>query len=153
MNTNIPERASVLIFAALAMIPSLSNDLSTPFIGVPLTTIAGAVLGTYGAIGYDDTAQPRGKLFTRALSTTILAGALVGVVPKWLGWSWSSGGVEAALAALAAAVIYYTMGPATKRARELIAGFTLSDLLPFRKGTTPPADNPPTPGEQGPPEK
>lgn len=131
-----------------AFVPSFfTNDLTTPVLGVGVTTVAGAVLGTYGAIGYDETQRPRGRLFTLALSTVILASITVGAIPRWLGWEWSSGGAEGALAGLAAVVIYYLLPPAIKRSRELVATFKLSDVLPFRKGAaaqTPPPATPPS---------
>lgn len=134
-----------------AFLPSfLSNDLTTPVLGVGVTTVAGAVLGTYGAIGYDETQRPRGRLFSLALSTVILASFLVGFVPRWMGWEWASGGDEAALAGVAAVVIYYLLPPAIKRARELIADFKLSDLLPGRKSTAA-AASPPPPQPTAPP--
>lgn len=117
-----------------ALLPNfLTNDLTTPVLGVGVTTVAGAVLGTYGAIGYDETVRPRGRLFTLALSTVIIASTVVGVVPRWMGWEWASGGAEGALAGLAAVVIYYLLPPAIKRARELVADFKLSDLFPWRR--------------------
>ena len=131
-----------------ALVPSFfTNDLTMPVLGVGVTTVAGAVLGTYAAIGYDETQRPRGRLFSLALSTVILASTTVGAVPRWLGWEWSSGGAEGALAGLAAVVIYYLLPPAIKRARELVATFKLSDVLPFRKGAagqTPPPATPPS---------
>ncbi len=129
-----------------ALVPSFfTNDLTTPVLGVGVTTVAGAVLGTYGAIGYDETVRPRGRLFTLALSTVIIASTVVGVIPRWMGWTWANGGTEAALAGLAAVVISYLLPPTIKRARELIGEFKLSDLLPGRKNAavTPRPDNAP----------
>ena len=132
--------------ALAAVIPSLfTNDLTTPVLGVGLTAGGGAALGTFAAIGYDEALRPRGRLVTLAVSTVILASMLVGVVPRWLGWEWASGGAEAALSGLAALVCYYLLPPAIKRAGELVRSFNLSDLLPFLKrrdgGVTPPPDN------------
>lgn len=127
-----------------AFIPNfLTNDLTTPVLGVGVTTVAGAVLGTYAAIGYDETNRPRGRLFTLALSTVILASTLVGWVPRMLGWEWANGGTEGALAAGCAVSIYYLLTPAIKRARELVAEFKLSDVLPSRKGAAAPPPPPP----------
>lgn len=126
-------------------VPSFfTNNLSTPVIGVPLTTVAGAVLGVYAAIAYDNHVRPRGKLFSRAIATTILAAALAGVVPRYLGWDWANG-VESAIACMASLAIYYTMEPIIVRVRELISSFKLADLAFFRKNAPPPVDNPPTP--------
>lgn len=138
--------AAVLSTAAPAL---LTNDLTTPVLAVQLTTVAGAVLGTYAAIAYDETVRPRGKLFALAIATTILASALVGVIPHWLGWAWSTG-TEGALAALAAVGVYVLLPPAATRAGELIKAFSLSDLLPGRKARaaadpTPPSEGTPKP--------
>ena len=110
----------------------LSNDLSAPVLGVQLTTVAGAILGTYAAIAYDTRMVPRGRLLALAPSTVILASAAVGTVPHAFGWTWSSGGTESALAVLAALVIYYALPPAIKRVGELIAEFKLTDYLPAK---------------------
>jgi hypothetical protein len=120
-----------------------ANDFSRPILGVPLTTIAGAVLGTYASIGYDEQVRPRGKLFARAIATTILAASAAGVLPHLIGWTWVQGGIEGAIAALTAAVIYYTMEPVTTRVRTLIRSFTLADLPFFNRNKTPPASPPP----------
>lgn len=120
-----------------------ANDFSRPILGVPLTTIAGAVLGTYASIGYDEQVRPRGKLFVRAVATTILAAAAAGVIPRWIGWSWVERGIEGAIAALTAAIIYYTMEPVTTRLRTLIRSFTLADLPYFNRNKNPPAAPPP----------
>lgn len=115
-------------------------DLTTPLLSVPLTTVAGAVLGSFAAIAYDEVARPRGKLLALAFGTTVIASALVGVVPAWLGWKWTSGNVAAGLAALAAVVTYYGLPPAIKRGGEIIRAFSFSDLIPGRKAApTPPA--------------
>ena len=116
-----------------------ATDLTTPLLSVPLTTVAGAVLGSFAAIAYDEVARPRGKLLALAFGTTVIASALVGVVPAWLGWKWTSGNVAAGLAALAAVVTYYGLPPAIKRGGEIIRAFSFSDLIPGRKAPTPPA--------------
>lgn len=140
------DKIAGLALSAGALAPGLfSNDLTTPIIGVGVTTVGGAILGTYAAIGYDDAKRPRGKLFVLATSTVIIGAALSGVVPKWMGWSWSSGGTEAGAAALFAFVAFYALPPAIKRSREIIRDFKVSDLLPWRKNAavTPTPDNPP----------
>lgn len=139
MNVPIDKLTAAGLVLATAL--PIANDLSTPFIGVPLTTIAGAVLGTYAAIAYDDVERPRGKLFSRAIATTILAASLAGVVPRWLGWTWANG-VESAVAVMAAVLIYFIMEPVIHRARELIASFRLSDFAIFRRSSPPPVDTP-----------
>lgn len=116
------------------IVPSLfTNDLTTPVLGVGLTTVAGAVLGTFAAIGYDEQPKPRGRMLILALSTVILGSMLVGVVPRWVGWEWANGGVEGALAGLASLACYYLLPPGIKRAGELVRSFKLTDLLPFLK--------------------
>ena len=140
-----------------AVIPSLfANDLTTPVLGVGLTTVGGAVLGTFAAIGYDEHPKPRGRMLILALSTVILGSMLVGVVPRWVGWEWANGGVEGALAGLASLVCYYLLPPGIKRAGELVRSFKLTDLLPFLKRrdadvTLPPDNRRPLPPED--PEK
>lgn len=129
-----------------ALLPNLfTNDLTTPVVGVGVTTVVGAVLGTCSAIGYDENAQRGGRLYIRALSTVIIASTLVGAVPRWAGWEWSSGGTEAALAALSAVLLYFLLAPSIKRARKLIDEFKISDLIHFRKGGVPPTIDPSNP--------
>lgn len=144
MNIIADKLTAAGLVLATALPNFLTNNLSTPVIGVPLTTVAGAVLGVYAAIAYDTQVRPRGKLFSRAIATTILAAALAGVVPKWLGWDWANP-VESAVGCLASLAIYYTMEPIITRVRELIASFRLADLAFFRKNLPPPVDNPPNP--------
>lgn len=154
MLSDLDKLTAVTLTLAGTVLPTLfTNDLTTPVVGVQVTTVAGAVLGTYAAIGYDEESRPRGRLFTLALSTVILASGLVGVAPKWLGWEWTSGGVEGGLALLASVVIYYLLPPAIKRGVELVRSFRFSDLLSFRKGGnitfTPPPDNDPNAAPRG----
>lgn len=140
-----------------ALAPGLfNNNLTTPIIGVVVTTVAGSILGTYAAIGYDDARRPRGQLFLLASSTVIVGAAAAGVVPKFMGWAWSSGGTEAGAAALFAFAAYYALPPAIKRSVQLIREFKLSDLLPWRKNApvTPDPDNAPAaPTPAGNPDK
>lgn len=140
--------AAVLATAASGAPALATNDLTTPVLAVQLTTVAGAILGTYAAIAYDEVPRPRGKLFALAIATTILASALVGWLPKMLGWTWSTG-TEGALAALGAVAVYVLLPPAIVRGRELVRDFSLSDLLPGRKAR---AAADPTPPSEGTPE-
>lgn len=137
-----------ILAAAAAGAPLLSalfhNDLTTPVVGVGVATVAGAALGTFAAIAYDERVLPRGRLIMLAPATVIVASMAVGVVPRWAGWTWSSGGVEAGLAGLAAVACYYLLPPALKRAGELVRHFTLADFMPWRRrdsANTPAQDN------------
>ena len=151
-----PDVSALDKFAALAvggvapLLPAIfSNDLTTPVLGVGVTTVVGAVLGTAGALGYDDKKPPRGVMFTRTLATVIIASLLVGAIPRWLGWTWSSGPAEAALCGLAAVVVYFLLPPAIERGREIIRGLKLSDFIPWMRKR---ADTPdPTPAPADPP--
>lgn len=135
----IPDKLAAGIVSLAALVPSIfTNDITTPVVGVGVSTIAGAVLGTYAAIGYDETIRPRGKLFALASSTVIIASSATGVIPKWLGWTWVNGGVEGGAAALCAVICYFTLPEAIPASRRLIRGFKLSDLNIFRKGAAPP---------------
>lgn len=149
----IPDKVAAGIVSLAAFVPSLfTNDLTTPYLGVGVSTIAGAALGTYAAIGYDDAIRPRGKLFVQATSTVILAAAMTGVVPAWMGWKWFNGGVEGGAAALCALVVYYALPEAIPTVRRLIRDFKLSDLNIFRR--TPAAQSPPAaPPSDGEPDK
>lgn len=149
------DKATAIGATVAPLLPALlNNDLSTPVLGVQMTTVMGALLGTFAAIGYDPRSMPRGKLIMLAPSTVIIAAAAVGVFPRWLGWTWASGNVEAGLGALAAVVIYYLLPPAIKRAGELIAEFKLTDYLPAKwrqaAEARAVADNAPAPTEGDP---
>lgn len=138
-----------------ATVPGLlSNDLTTPVIGVGVSTIAGAVLGTYAAIGYDDVVRARGKMFTQATATVIIACAATGFFPKLWGWTWINGGVEGGAAALAAVVCYYALPEAIPATRRLFREFKFRDLKWFKKGQ--PDDHMPlppmSPGYEPPPD-
>ena len=142
---------AALLSLAGALPGLLTNDITTPVIGVGVSTVAGAVLGTYAAIGYDDVSHPRPKLFVLASATVILASAATGVIPQWRGWQWVNGGVEAGVAALAALGFYYALPEAIPAVRRLIRGFKLSDLAFFRRNAAPPAapPEPPVDGDAG----
>lgn len=149
----IPDKIAAGLVSLAAVIPSLfTNELTMPYLGVDVSTIAGAALGTYAAIGYDDTIRPRGKLFVLASSTVIVAAATTGVVPAWMGWKWLNGGVEGGAAALCALVVYYGLPEAIPTVRRLIRDFKLSDINIFRRGSA--AQSPPSaPPSAGDPEK
>lgn len=149
--TAISDKLAAGVVSLAAVIPSLfTNDLTTPFLGVGLSTVAGAALGTYAAIGYDDVTRPRGKLFALATSTVILASSLAGVVPKWMGWQWVNGGVEGGAAALCALVCYFTLPEVIPTVRRLIRGFKLSDLNILRRGSAAQSPPPAPPGDGDP---
>lgn len=147
----IPDKIAAGIISLGAIIPSLfTNDLTMPYLGVGVSTIAGAALGTYAAIGYDDAIRPRGKLFVLATSTVIIAASMTGVIPAWAGWKWFNGGVEGGAAALCALVTYYALPEAIPTVRRLIRDFKLSDLNIFRRGAAAQSPPPPTPRDGDP---
>lgn len=147
--TAIPDKVAAGLLSLFAVIPSIfTNEITTPYIGVGVSTIAGAALGTYAAIGYDETVRPRGKLFALATATIITSAAVTGVVPAWLGWKWLNGGIEGGVAALCALVAYYAMPEAIPTIRRIIRDFKLSDVNIFRRGDR--GAPPPAPPYQGP---
>lgn len=130
----MPDRMAAAAVSLSAAIPALfANDITTPVIGVGVSTIAGAVLGTYAAIGYDEDPKPRGKLFTLATATVIIASAATGVIPQAAGWHWTNSGVEGGAAALWAVLCYYGLPEAIPTTRRLIRNFKWSDLPFIRK--------------------
>lgn len=142
----IQNKVAAGLVSLSAIIPSLfTNDMTTPLLGVGVSTIAGAALGTYAAIGYDEVVRPRGKMIVMATSTVIIASALTGVIPAWAGWKWFNGGVEGGAAALCALIIYYALPEAIPTVRRLIRDFKLSDINIFRRGAAAPP--PPSDGE------
>lgn len=144
----VADKAAALTLGGLAPLLSaiFTNDLTTPVLGVGVTTVVGAVLGTAGALGYDDERPPRGRMFARTLATVIIASLVVGAIPRWLGWTWSSGPAEAALCGLTAVVVYYLLPPAIQRGREMIRDLRLADFIPWmRKRPETPAKPPDPP--------
>lgn len=145
----LPDKVAAALVSLTAFLPSLfTNELSIPIVGVGMSTVAGAALGTYAAIGYDDAVHPRGKLFTVTISTIIISSAATGVFPAWMGWEWVNKTVEGGVAGLFAVVVYYGLPEAIPALRRLIRNFKLSDINIFRRSTTPPAD-PPAMGPPG----
>lgn len=139
----IQDKVAAGLVSLSAIIPSIfTNQMTTPLLGVGVSTIAGAALGTYAAIGYDEAVRPRGKLFVLATSTVIIASALTGVLPAWAGWTWINPGIEGGAAALSALTVYYTLPEAIPTIRRLAREFKLSDLNIFRRGA--PAQSPPS---------
>lgn len=131
--------------AAGAASPALfTNDLTTPVVGVGVTTVAGAVLGTYAAIGLEEEPRPRGKMFSLAISAVIIASMSTGVIPRAMGWTWADPIIEGGMAGLAAVACYSLLPPAMKRAKGLISEVRWSTFLGFwksRKGVTPGMDD------------
>lgn len=146
---SIPDKMAAGILSLAAVVPSIfTNELTTPIIGVGVSTIAGAALGTFAAIGYDDAVHARGKLFTLAIGTVIISSAMTGVLPAYFGWKWLNGGLEGGVAALGSVICYYTLPEIIPLIRRVARSFKLSDLkelLPFRRGgaATPPNAPPP----------
>lgn len=149
----LPDKVAAVLVSIAAVIPSLfTNEFTTPYLGVGVSTIAGAALGTYAAIGYDDAVRPRGKLFMQATATIIIAAALTGVVPAWAGWKWFNSGIEGGAAALCALVTYYALPEAIPTIRRLVREFKWSDINIFRRGGGAQSPPPPSPSD-GEPEK
>lgn len=138
MNPQMPMLAEINSIAATVNgMPHamLANDVTMPVIGVGVSTIAGAVLGTFAAIGYDESERPRGRLFVVAFSTVIIASAATGAVPRAIGWEWANGVVEGGVAALCALICYFGLPELIPVMRRTIRGFKLSDLRFFRRSS------------------
>lgn len=135
----IGSKLSGVALSVGAAFPSIFTDgITQPYLSVGVSTIAGAALGTYAAIGYDDERPPYGKLLLVGSSTMIIASALVGVLPGLAGWHWINKGVEGGTAALCAFWLYYLLPEAIPLSKRLVRNFKLSDLWFFRK--RPPSD-------------
>lgn len=142
---SLPDKAGGLALSVGAFVSTLlTNDITTPVLGVGVSTIGGAVLGTYAAIAYDEGNRPRGRLFSLAIATVIIASAMTAVGPRVLGWVWANGVVEGGIAALAALACYYGIPEAIPALRRIIRGFRLADLHFFRRA---PPDAPPAPDD------
>lgn len=141
------DKVAALSLSGLApLLPAIfTNDLTTPVLGVGVTTVVGATLGAAAALGYDDEKPPRGRMFARTLATVIIASLLVGAIPRWLGWTWSSGPAEAALCGLASVFVYFLLPQAIQRGREMIRDMKLSDFIPWMRKRADTAPAPPTP--------
>lgn len=137
------EKLPAAVLVAGAGMPTLfHNEITTQVIGVSVTTVGAAVLGTYAAIGYDDRTLPRGKMLALAVGNVIIASSIVGAIPRWLGWEWNNGGAEGALCALVAFLTYLWMPPIIKRGREIISTLKPADFVPGKRGAAR-ADEPP----------
>lgn len=144
----LSNQATAGAVSLLAWLPSFfTNDMTTPVIGAGVATIAGAALGTYAAIGYDDTIRPRGRLFTLAISTIIIATMLTGVLPAAAGWKWWNAGIEGAGAGLCAVTVYFLLPEAITSGRRIVRNFKLSDFAIFRRGAHPPPPPEAPPGD------
>lgn len=74
------------------------NNLSMPFLGVPLTVIGMAAAGAYLSFAYGKPEPNRKKLYGLAIANTFLACVSVAVLPRMLGWDWAVPKIEAPLA-------------------------------------------------------
>lgn len=154
----LADKAAGIVVAVGAFMPGLlssfSNDMTVPIIGVGVTTIGGAALGTLAAIAYDNNPpRPGGRLVVRSAGTIVMAGLLVGGVPAIAGWTWNAQAAEGAVAGLTALVVYYLFEPIKAWALAQLSEFKLSDFIPWLRKRTPAAppagQNAPT-DEKGP---
>lgn len=119
-----------LVMVAPWVAAIFDNSLTTPILGVSVTTIAGAVLGTFAAMGYDpNTNRPRGKVMVVAVATVIIASALVGVGPRMFGLEWVNSTTEGALATITALVVYYLAPVIVERGPDEARRIKIADLL------------------------
>lgn len=140
------DRFFTVILVAMApwVAAIFDNSLTTPVIGVSVTTIAGAVLGTFAAMAWDpNTNRPRGKVMVVAAATVIIASALVGVGPRMIGLEWVNSTTEGALATITALVVYYLAPVAVERGPDEARRIKIADLLgiflPWMRRNQPPA--------------
>lgn len=146
----VGNRIFALVLGAGALGPGfMHNEISTPVLGVTAITMLACALGTFAAIGYDESKMPRGQQLVLGLSTVIVSAAAVGSIPRAMGWEWSNGGVQGGFGALTAFVFYYLLPPAIKRAKELVSSFNPMDWLPGKRSTPAPPAAPPA-GKPGP---
>ena len=142
----VGNRLSAILLAVGTSGPAILHaEISTPVVGVNTMTILACALGTFAAIGFDDSKMPRGRQLVLGFSTVIMAASAVGAVPTAMGWTWSSGGVQGGFGALTAFAFYYLLPPAIKRAKEIVASFNPADWIPGRKAAAAPPAVPPAP--------
>lgn len=142
--------AAIAISFGATIASMMTNDITTPIIGVGVATVVGSVMGGLAAIGWDQSKGPRGQALVTFMSAVVTSCFLVGFVPKAIGWHWSTGGTESALAGATSIGLYFFLPPVIKRAKELIAGFRIGDIPFFRRGTLPPANDPKPSDEEKP---
>lgn len=148
----LAEKASGIVVSVAALlapvVASFSNEMTVPVLGIGVTSIAGAALGTLAAIGYDNNPpRPGGRLAFRSVSTIIIASMLVGGVPALSGWTWTTPAAEGAITGLVALAVYYGLDPVKKWALAQLGDFRLSDFIPFLRKRAPTAQSP---GQNGP---
>lgn len=78
--------ASTVLVASSA-VPGI-NQVSVPFLGVPLTAITMAAAGSACAFAWPQGETSRAKLFGVAIASTFVGAACVSIIPQLFGREW-----------------------------------------------------------------
>lgn len=103
-------------FATIATI----NDLSVPFLGVPLNVVTVAAFGSIVSFAWGQPIKERKKLYMYALASTFLAATFVAVVPYMMGWEWVKPELQPPFAGLMAAGMRFMVPPFVDAIPEVI---------------------------------
>lgn len=79
----------LMMLYATAAIASSAISVPLPFFNVPLTVLAMAGAGSLVGFAYAPPVESRKKLYTYALSNTLIASWLVVLIPEWRSWTVS----------------------------------------------------------------
>lgn len=87
------------------------NDMSIPFLGVPLNVVAVAAFGSIISFAWGTPIKERKKLYLTWLASTFTAVVFVAVVPLMMGWEWAQPSVLPPFAGLMAAGMRFLVPP------------------------------------------
>lgn len=93
---------------------SAVNNLSIPFLGVPLNVVAVAAFGAIVSFAWGKPVEgPRKlwKLYSLFVGITFLAATFVAVVPYMMGWEWVKPELQPPFAGLVAAMMRFAIPP------------------------------------------
>lgn len=103
-----------------ALTVSAVNNISVPFVGVPLNVVGVAAFGAIISFAWGEPVKERKKLYMFAVASTFVAATFVAVVPTMMGWGWVTPKLQAPFAGLMAAVMRFAVPPFLEAIPEVI---------------------------------
>ena len=103
-----------------ALTVSAVNNISVPFVGVPLNVVGVAAFGAIISFAWGEPVKERKKLYMFAVASTFVAATFVAVVPTMMGWDWVTPKLQAPFAGLMAAVMRFAVPPFLEAIPEVI---------------------------------
>lgn len=106
----------------------LTNEITTPIIGVPVTVVGSAALGALLSLNYKDPEESRSRLFGGSIVATILGSVAVAIAQHGVGWKWVAV-IPGPMAVAISFVLRLMMPTLIHRTKDIIKKFSPVSLL------------------------